>query len=73
MMLIGGSVRTTKENADAFLLASEGIGLEINADKIRNMIMSRDQNSKQNHNMNIDNSSFEIVEELKFLGTTLTN
>jgi hypothetical protein len=71
--VLGGSVHTTKENADAFVLACNGIGLEINADKIRNMIISRDQNSKQNHNTKIDNSSFESVEELKYLGTTLTN
>ena len=35
--------------------------------------MSRDQNAGQSHSMKIDNSSFERVEELKYLGTTLTN
>ena len=35
--------------------------------------MSRDQNAGRNHNMRIDNSTFERVEELKYLGTTLTN
>jgi len=37
------------------------------------MVMSRDQNAGRNHNMKIDNRSFEIVEEFKYLGTTLTN
>jgi len=37
------------------------------------MIMFRDQNAGRNHNVKTDNSSFEIVEELKYLGTTLTN
>jgi hypothetical protein len=34
------------------------------------MIMSRNQNAGQNHNIKIDNKSFEKVEQL---GTTLTN
>jgi len=37
------------------------------------MVMSRDQNSGLSHSMNIDNSSFERVEEFKYLGTTSTN
>ena len=37
------------------------------------MVMSRDKNVGQSHSMNIDNSSFERVEEFKYLGTTLTN
>src|SRR5215813_11172196 len=36
------------------------------------MIMSRDQNAGRSHSMKIDNSSFERVEEFKYLGTTLT-
>ena len=37
------------------------------------MVMSRNQNAGRNHNVMIDNSTFERVEELKYLGTTLTN
>jgi UDP-galactopyranose mutase len=37
------------------------------------MVMSRDQNAGRNHNIRIDNSSFERVEEFKYLGTTSTN
>jgi hypothetical protein len=37
------------------------------------MVMSRDQNAGRSHNMKIDNSYFERVEEFKYLGTTLTN
>jgi hypothetical protein len=37
------------------------------------MIMSRHPNSGQNHNIRIDNESFENVEKCKYLGTTLTN
>jgi hypothetical protein len=34
--------------------------------------MSRDQNAGRSCNINTDNSSFERVEEVKYLGTTLT-
>jgi hypothetical protein len=37
------------------------------------MVMSRDQHAGQSHSIKNDNSSFERVEEFKFLGTTLTN
>ena len=49
------------------------MGLEINADKTKYMVMSRDQNSGQSHSMKIYNSSFERVAEFIYLGTTLTN
>jgi hypothetical protein len=37
------------------------------------MVMSRDQNTGPSQNIKIDNSSFERVEEFKYLGITLTN
>jgi hypothetical protein len=37
------------------------------------MVMSQDQKAEQSNSMKIDNSSFERVEEFKYLGTTLTN
>jgi hypothetical protein len=37
------------------------------------MVMSRDQNAGRIHSVRIDNSTFESVEEFKYLGTTLTN
>jgi len=48
-------------------------GLEVNADKTKYMIMSRDQNAGRIHSMKIDNRSIERVEEFKYLGTTLTH
>jgi len=35
------------------------------------MVVSRNQNAGRNHNMKIDNSSFEGVEQFKYLGTNL--
>ena len=36
------------------------------------MVMSRDQNAGQSHNIKIDNSFFERVEEFRYLGANLT-
>jgi hypothetical protein len=49
-------------------VASNEIGLEVNADKTKYMVMFRDQNAGQSHSMQI-----ERVEVFKYLGTTLTN
>jgi hypothetical protein len=71
--ILGGSVHTVKKNAEALVVATKEIGLEVNADKTKYMIMPRDQNAGRSHSMKIDNSSIEWVEEFKYLGTTLTN
>ena len=54
-------------------MASKETGLELNAGKTKYMVTSQDQNAGRSHNMKIDNISFEMVEEFKYLGTTLTN
>jgi len=62
---LGGSVNTVKGNKKALLVGSKEIGLEVNSDKSKNMVMSRDQNAGRSHNIKIDNKSFERVEEFK--------
>jgi ribosomal protein S1 len=62
-----------KKNTEALVVASKEIGLEVNAEKTKYMVMSRDQNAGQNHNIKIHNKSFERVEQFKYLETTLTN
>jgi len=37
------------------------------------MVMSREQNAGRSHNIKIDNSSFERVEQFKCFATTLIN
>ena len=71
--ILGGSIYTVKENAEALVVATKKIGLEVNADKTKYMVMSREQAAGLSHTMNVDNSSIERVEELKYVGTTLTN
>jgi hypothetical protein len=71
--LLGDSINTIKEISETFLEASRDIGLEINAEKTKYMIMSRHPNSGQKQNIRIANESFEKVAKFKYLGTTLTN
>ncbi|KAJ4435684.1 hypothetical protein ANN_18300 [Periplaneta americana] len=47
-------------------------GLEVNPEKTKYMIMSRDQNIVRNGNIKIGHLSFEEVEEFKYLGATVT-
>ena len=42
--ILGGSVPTVKENAEALVVASKETGLEVNADKTKYMVMSPEQN-----------------------------
>jgi hypothetical protein len=58
-----GGVNTKKEKSEALVVASKETGLEVNADKTKYMVMSRDQNAGRRRSMKTDNSSFEKVEE----------
>jgi hypothetical protein len=70
---VGASIHTIRKNTEALLIATKKIDLEVNAEKTKYMVMSRDQNAGQNGNIQIGNKSFETVEQFKCLGTTLTN
>jgi hypothetical protein len=71
--ILGGSLCTIKKNTESLVVASKESGLEVNADKTKYMVMSRGQNAEWSHNIKTDNSTFEWVEQFKYLGTTLTN
>jgi len=53
------------KNATALVVATKEIGLEVNADKTKYMVMSQDRNAGRVCSVKIDNSSFERVEEFK--------
>jgi hypothetical protein len=64
--LLGNSTNTIKENTKFLLGASRDVGLEINAEKTKYMIMSCHQNRGQNQNIRIANKSFENAAKVKY-------
>ncbi|KAJ4426484.1 hypothetical protein ANN_27298 [Periplaneta americana] len=71
--MLGENPQTIRENAEILLEARKTIGLEVNPEKSKYMIMSRDQNIVQNGTIKIGDLSFEEVEKFKYLGVTVTN
>jgi hypothetical protein len=70
--ILGERIHNTRKNTEALLLASKEIGLEVNAEKTKYMVMSRDQNAGQNGNVKLVNKFFETVEYFKYLGNRIT-
>ena len=68
---MGGSLPNNKKNRESVVIASKGIELDVNADKTKYMIMSRDENAGRSHDIKIGSSSFERAEEFRYLGTNL--
>jgi hypothetical protein len=59
--LLGDNIDTIKKNTEALIDASKEIGLEINVEKTRYMLLSRHQNVGQNRDIKTANRSFENV------------
>jgi hypothetical protein len=60
-------------NTDTLIDASKEVGLEVNVEKTKCMLVSRDQNAGQNREIKIGNRIFENVSHFKYLGTTVTD
>jgi hypothetical protein len=71
--LLGDNIDAIKKGIIALIDASKEVGLEINVEKTKYMLLSRQQNERQNRDINIANRSFETVSQFKYLGTTITN
>jgi hypothetical protein len=63
---------TINKNRETLIDASKEVGLELNVEKTKYVLVSHDQNSDQNRNIRIRNRQFQNVSQLKYLGTTVT-
>jgi len=70
---LSGSVHTIKKNTETVVVASKDVGLKINYDKTRYVVIYRDQNAERIQNTKTVNKSLERVEQMQYLGTILTN
>jgi hypothetical protein len=60
-------------NTKSLIDASKEVGLEMNVENTKYMLLSRHQNAGQNRDIKIANRSFENVSQFKYLGTKVTN
>jgi hypothetical protein len=70
--LLEDSIDTIKKNTETLIDASKEVGLEINVEKIKYMLLSRHQNVGQYYDMKVTNRSFENMSQFKYLGTSVT-
>jgi ribosomal protein S2 len=71
--LLGDNIDTTKKNTQTLIDASKDVGLDVNTDKTKYMLLSRHQKAGQNHDIKRANRCFENVAQFRYLGTTITN
>jgi glycerol-3-phosphate O-acyltransferase len=70
---VGENIDTIQKNTKALLDASKEVGLEVNPEKAKYMLVSRCQKAGQRQSIKTGNRSFESVAKFKYLGTTLTD
>ena len=58
---LGENLQTIRKNTEIFIKSSMDIGLEVNSEKTKYMITSRQQNITQNPNVVNENLSFQNV------------
>jgi hypothetical protein len=69
--IVEENVDTTEKNTDVLLDASKEVSLEVNPERTKCMLMSRNQKIGQKHSIKIGNRSFEDVSKFKYLRTLL--
>jgi hypothetical protein len=57
-----------EKHTQTLIDASKEIGLEVNTEKTKYMLLSRHQNTRQSHDIKIGNRCFENVAQFRYLG-----
>jgi hypothetical protein len=65
--LLGDNIDTIRKNTETLIDVSKEVGLEINAEKTKYMLLSRHRNVGQNQDIKIANRSFGNVSQFKYL------
>jgi hypothetical protein len=71
--LLGGNIDAIKENTERLIVGSKEVGLDVNVEKAKYMLLSRHQNAGQNRDIKIGNKSVENMTQLKYWGKSITN
>jgi hypothetical protein len=71
--ILGDSIDTIKKNSETFIDASKAVGLQVNTEKAKYILLSHHQNAGKNHDIKIANKSFENVTQFRYLGMTVIN
>jgi hypothetical protein len=71
--LLGGNADIIKKNTETLIDTSKEVGLEVNTEKTKYMLLSQHLNAGHNHDIKIVNRSFENIAQFKYLGMTVTN
>jgi ABC-type lipoprotein release transport system permease subunit len=72
VILLSDNINTIK-NTQTLIDASKEVGLEVNTEKTKYMLLSRHQNARQNHDIKLADRCFENVEQFRHLETTKAN
>jgi hypothetical protein len=65
MNLLGDNIGTIKKNTRTLINASKEVGVEVNTEKTKYMLLYHHQNAGQNHDIQIGNRCFENVAEFR--------
>jgi hypothetical protein len=71
--LMDDKIDTIKKNTEILIDAKEEVGVEVNVEKTKYILLSCHQNAGKNRDIKIANRCFENVAQFKYLQMTVTN